>query len=170
MKFWCFAITIASNQWLNATNVLVLICMLQYVVWATSFLLFKPASVTDYGKTIYGIISMLVFSQNFLITINNSVAIFKLIDRFENFMEKSKLFSIQSQKEPFSVFIREWSSFWKIIGQLIWFFDLIYIVITKYSIPGLMMPSFLITAVNYFVRDLGEESFYIPCPMMYVAN
>lgn len=78
---------------LNAKNVLFLTGMLQYVVWGTPFLLFKPASVTDYGKAIYGITSMLVFSLNFLITINSSADIFKLIDKFENFMERSKSFS-----------------------------------------------------------------------------
>lgn len=41
---------------------------------------------------------------------------------------------------------------------------LIYITLTECTIPGLMVPCFLITAVNYFVYDLGDESFYVPCP------
>lgn len=42
----------------------------------------------------------------------------------------------------------------------------IYIILSKASPAGMMLPSLLLSTINYFVLDLGEESFLLPCPMM----
>lgn len=46
----------------------------------------------------------------------------------------------------------------------------IYITLTQLTIPGIFLPFFLITVVNYFVYDLGDKSYYVPCSMLYVSN
>lgn len=48
--------------------------------------------------------------------------------------------------------------------------NLIQFVLTKLSLFGLLLPSLLTTVINYFVRDLDEETYYWSSPMMYVDN
>lgn len=38
----------------------------------------------------------------------------------------------------------------------------------KLTIPGFVLPALLITITNYFVNDLGNESFYLPLLIMCV--
>lgn len=45
---------------------------------------------------------------------------------------------------------------------------LIYVAIAKLTIPGIVVPALLITTINYFVYDLGDESFFLPFRVMYV--
>ena len=44
--------------------------------------------------------------------------------------------------------------------------ELIYFVLIKICLLGAMLPALLMTTVNYFVYNLGEESFYLPAPVM----
>lgn len=48
--------------------------------------------------------------------------------------------------------------------------DVISFLFIKLSIPGIIFPSCLITANNYFVKDLKEESFFLPSPVVYVCR
>lgn len=40
--------------------------------------------------------------------------------------------------------------------------------LSKVAIAGFLPPALLLTLVNYFVFDLGAESFYLPAPMLCV--
>lgn len=33
--------------------------------------------------------------------------------------------------------------------------------------PATIAPALLVTLVNYFVYGLGDDSFFLPCPVMY---
>lgn len=45
---------------------------------------------------------------------------------------------------------------------------LLYVVTVKLTIPGSILPAVFITAINYFLYDLGDESFFSPFFVMYV--
>lgn len=36
-------------------------------------------------------------------------------------------------------------------------------------IPAAVLPAFIATGINYFVYDLGDESYLLPNPAMYVT-
>lgn len=43
---------------------------------------------------------------------------------------------------------------------------LIYMGSIKLTIPGLMIPSIFISLINFFVYDFGDDSFFLPFPVM----
>lgn len=43
--------------------------------------------------------------------------------------------------------------------------QLIHIGVIKLSIPGVIVPALLITFINFFVYDFGNESFFLPFPV-----
>lgn len=40
--------------------------------------------------------------------------------------------------------------------------NLVYLLIIKLTVPGVIIPGLLITIVNYFVYDLGDDSYFLP--------
>lgn len=107
-----------QNCLLNSKNSYFLISMLTLLITTASFSFFKTASIADYGKSFYGVISVLIYSINFLITIYKSSDIFKLIDKFDKFMEKSKFFSHYFQIEIIS--LSEYIDFYFVKNQDNW--------------------------------------------------
>lgn len=45
-----------------------------------------------------------------------------------------------------------------------------HFVLTKLTVAGVVLPDLLITLGNYFIYDLGDESYYLSAPMMYVLK
>lgn len=45
---------------------------------------------------------------------------------------------------------------------------LIHVVFIKFIVPVLIVPAMLISLVNYYMFDMGDESFDLACPVMYV--
>ena len=43
-----------------------------------------------------------------------------------------------------------------------------YFFLVKFSIPCTLFPSLVITIINYYVYDLGDEAFFLPSPIVYV--
>lgn len=41
--------------------------------------------------------------------------------------------------------------------------------LVKVSATGQMVGAFVLTLVNYFILDLGEDSFYLPFPILCVT-
>lgn len=46
------------------------------------------------------------------------------------------------------------------------FSQLFYTGSIKLTIPGLMVPAIFITLINFFVYDFGDDSFFLPFPVM----
>lgn len=44
--------------------------------------------------------------------------------------------------------------------------QILYILLVKLDIPGCVLPPFIATMVNYYIYDLGDESFYLGAPAM----
>lgn len=53
-----------------------------------------------------------------------------------------------------------------LIAKIERFSQLIYIGTIKLTIPGLMIPAICITLINFFVYDFGDDSFFLPFPVM----
>lgn len=45
-----------------------------------------------------------------------------------------------------------------------------HFILTKLTVVGVVAPDLLITIGNYFIYDLGEQSYYLSAPMMYVSE
>lgn len=46
--------------------------------------------------------------------------------------------------------------------------NVIHFVTTKLTIAGLLLPPLVLTAINYFIYDFGDESYVLPYPVMCV--
>lgn len=46
----------------------------------------------------------------------------------------------------------------------------IYFILVKVSMIGIVLPALLITAINFWFLDLGDESFFVPSQVMYVLK
>lgn len=91
------------------------------------------------------------------------------------------------KKETFWVPFEVWIEFWNLIcfhftglqhdplnrskyttlnGKIEWTSKMIHLILVKVASPGLILPALTLTVINYFIYDLGEESFCLPCPLM----
>lgn len=43
--------------------------------------------------------------------------------------------------------------------------EIFYFAIMKLTIPWIMLPSLVVTTINYIIYGLGKESFYLPYPV-----
>lgn len=50
------------------------------------------------------------------------------------------------------------------------FTKFIFFVSIKMTFPGVMLPTFVISYLNYFTTDLGGEAFTLAFPIWYVWN
>lgn len=82
----------------NAKNVLPLLCQMQMFISAFGAFLFEVKSVSDYGMAFYASITGFAMANFFSILIRSRSTIYKLIVRFEKFIEKSKLIRILNSK------------------------------------------------------------------------
>lgn len=46
---------------------------------------------------------------------------------------------------------------------------IIYFAFMNITYPGVLIPALSLTIVNYFVLDLGDESYYLASPILYVS-
>ena len=40
--------------------------------------------------------------------------------------------------------------------------------VVKFSMPGVVLPAFLLTIINYFMYNLGNDSYFLSLPIAYV--
>lgn len=46
----------------------------------------------------------------------------------------------------------------------------LYILLIRITPAGIMFPNLLITIGNYFILNLGDESYYLDWPLLYVLD
>lgn len=80
-------------------------------------------------------------------------------------MEKLKSYIFKDSHNPVSNF-----AFAAINRKIERMSKLIYFSMLKINAPGIMLPSFFISMINYYVLDLGDKSFSLLCPVMYVMK
>lgn len=47
---------------------------------------------------------------------------------------------------------------------------LIYFLVVKLTLLGVLLPALFITLINYFIYDLKDESYYLTFPIAYVGS
>lgn len=63
-----------------------------------------------------------------------------------------------------------WDNYIRLNAQIELISQVLYYLATRFALIGLMSPSLLVTLVNYFYYDLGNESYYLSCPLLYVQK
>lgn len=48
--------------------------------------------------------------------------------------------------------------------------ELFYLALLKISIPTIMLCALIVTLINFFILDLGDDAYYLPFPTMYVKR
>lgn len=51
-------------------------------------------------------------------------------------------------------------------AKIEWLSKWMHIFVVNVVIPAAVLPAFVATCINYFVYDLGEESYLLPSPAM----
>lgn len=163
----------------NYRNLFCLFCFTQF--WISSFLFFliRADSFRDYADSFYvtmtsGTICFQYVVQMLLITNFD-----KLTRKFEDFIEQSNLYSIQSDKITsvtsyvvlcFPInFISDENmrrQYYAKLNTIIERFTNILHSSCYFTLIGVMMPQFILSYKNFFFGDLGNESFYLPIPVM----
>lgn len=46
------------------------------------------------------------------------------------------------------------------------FSEMYYFLLVKISVPGIVLPPLVLTIVNYYVYDMGNESYFLPFPFL----
>lgn len=50
------------------------------------------------------------------------------------------------------------------------FSEIYYIGVVKLSMSGVVLPAFVLSSINYFVYGMGDDSFFLSYPIMYVMS
>lgn len=168
------------NTSFNLKNVFALFCIVHLFATSTVFLLFEAETVANMSDSFYVSISALSCICNLLISIWRVQQIIRLIEKFEQFIEKSgyikkqitleiqfggQIFSISESINPVSNTV-----YVKLNATIEFLTGILHFLVTRLSLIGICLPALLITLVNYFVSDLGEESFNLPFVVVYVHS
>lgn len=46
--------------------------------------------------------------------------------------------------------------------------EIYYFIVVKLTMPGIILPAFLLTIINYCIYGLGSKSYVLPLPIVYV--
>lgn len=167
-----------SNS-LSLKSLLILLTSIQAMVSSAAFFLFEAQTVSEYGYSFYTSTTVFFNTGYFLIKIWKMPAIFGFINGLEDFIKKSKPsygFEVHWKRK------KTWF-LWTILGldistsrymyskmneKIEMVSQILHFAFVKVTLPGLMVPFFVISAVNYLMYDLKDESFQLPYPVMYV--
>lgn len=108
--------------------------------------------------------------------------VLELIEKFEEIIEKSKSYYrnlvkvvcitvmridsfqfTEMDSDPVSKF--KYSDLNKKIEL---FSEIYYISVVKLSMSGVVLPAFFLTSINYFIYDMGDDSFFLSYPIVCV--
>lgn len=166
-----------------------------YSCLSAVYLLFSANTLKDYADAFYGWATPLfIFSINAIYAWKRA-DIFELIDSTESFIEERKLInrhrlppqssvlrfnfvkSICLRRRKFKTIFagmeinpiskKYYEKVSRRIGYWVTFFD---ITINKLTIPGVMLPSFVMSYFNYYTTDMGGDAFNLPFPMWCVES
>lgn len=168
-----------SHSSCNCRNLFALFAITQLFITSTAFFLLEANSLQEYSTSFYGSITeldcLVYFATNFFKLRN----ILKLIENYDKFIEKSK----KKQKKASSKNSNFTSLQFAFVGwhnlesrrmyielndKIERIFKLLHFLFVEMSIIGVVLPAAVITIINFYVYNLGDESFFLPCPAMYV--
>lgn len=166
---------------INWRNCSVLISLAQMLIFSLAFLAFKADNIVDVGTAFYAVVTETVCSIYMIINFYNMPKILKLIEKFETFIDQSKSFGWKSSffllKFWISIYFLEclgikksdtstkYSDLIEIIEKVTKWYYIVYVKVTSI---GMIFATLLITLINYFVNDLGDESYFLAFPVLCV--
>lgn len=166
----------------NWTSFWIVFSMIVSFIPSTGYFFLKAQTIDEYLKTFYASSSTLAFLVCFLVNIWKMTVLFKLIASYEKFISKSNFYNstIYIVKVPVSIAVIIRLNFTGARNSDLWIAykglniaiermsKFLHFLITRLTVVGLIIPSLLITITNYFIYDLGTESYYLSCPYLCV--
>lgn len=158
-------------------NLPFLLIFVQLFVSSCTFFALEAKSAYDYGFSFYICAAQLqAFTVYVLIVCSKSADIAALIQSYEDFVEMRQLFSekysklsetaaaaecpIDMEEQPTAALYNELNAKVEQMTKTLHF------VLLKLSLAGFCLPMLASTLCNYFLFDLGDESYILPCPTM----
>lgn len=145
------------------------------------YFLFKTNIRIDYAETLqsfYFSSTEFNFLLGFVVNFWKMSNIFMLIEGLEKTIYESKFIQNEKQKgrgKSIKSFLSLGSLNPVSKAQYVHLSDRIermsiffHFILTKLTLMGVVIPSGIITINNYYIKDLGEESFFLPVSVMYV--
>lgn len=95
------------------------------------------------------------------------------VEKLEEFSEKRKLFqwnqSIYVKQFDFSAEAFDDTAkavYCNLIRKIEFMSDIIYFVVPKFTTSTYFFPNIILTLINFYIRDLGDEAYFSAFPMM----
>lgn len=175
-----------QNCIFNARNILVLYIFVEGFTSTAAFGLFEAKSIAEFGNAFYAFITELLCFVYFSSTMGKMTNVLELMKKSRDIIQKSEfhikhlmfwlsLHWIRSNSELIHVDLigmqnaqsnRIYNEMSERIEKVS---EIFYFVLVKMTVPGVLLPSCLITIYNYFILDLKDESFFLPFPIAYVT-
>lgn len=173
-----------SNQdySINLKALVTILPTIIFFMCSLSFLLLEATSIENYDDSFFMTSSSVASMAVLFVVILKMPNLLKMIAHFEEKIELSKWIANFGILEFVSYF-RHWkksvlelsddlakTKFSKLNDRIELLSELYYFFLVKLSIPAVLLPSFLITIINCSIRDLGDESYVLPFPIVYVIR
>lgn len=165
---------------LNAKVLLNVFLFAALVTASFAYLLFKANSI---GESAYSYCMSITLLWCTLLMTADTLKIpniLQLIEKYDEFIHKRKsaaiiaLFFVNYPTQITGSLNTESSKmtlkYAELIEKIERMTGIFYFSLAKVSVSGSFLPAFLITVVNYFIYDLGDKSFYLTVPVMYVPS
>lgn len=174
-----------SNQFLNA-KVLILTCSYIPFLFGLIGFLFKAKTIGDLAFSYCGSLTIVLVIFSTMVNALKIPNIFILIDQYDEFIRKSELEYRMNHLNFISILFIDHTifSFFSFLEILISNSDavghkyrklnekieqiseLTHFGMIKLGAPLAMFPALPITVLNYFVYDLGDDSYFLPAPVV----
>lgn len=141
---------------------------------STAYLTFEAEAVAEYAQSFYISASELCFTIDFLAVKWGMKDIIQLIEIFQKFIQKSKLYLLKFEPIEAELIHRNrfllagpvQSKYKEINVKIERISKFFHFLLTKFTVAVIIFPCAIITIVNYFYFDLGNDSFYLPYSLM----
>lgn len=165
----------------SAKSWFLLIASVQLFLSSLAFFLFEARTTDEYGISFFMSITILSVTINILTVAWKIDKILKLIAKNEEFLEKSPFSLFESVEIEYSLCLNTCifqiglkysptsSAIYISLNEKIKYTcELLHFVMVKSAYIGIILPQLFITAMNYIIYDLKDESYYLTYPMMFV--
>lgn len=155
--------------------VIISACILCFISISTYFL-FEANSLTELAITFYGCTGLVSGISYYLTNIYQRENIFKLIGKFEDFIEKRKFSSFHlysTIQKPKFVFLPKGSNA-SVISRCAYIAmnakiekmsKILHFLLIQVNIPAALVPTLIFVAASYYFYGLGDESFRLMMPL-----
>lgn len=174
--------SIQKQHPVNWRNVFILFSLVQIFIVSLAYLIFEAESIVDAGFPFYVINTEFSCAIYYLTNLWKMPKILKLIECFEKFIVESKMWC---DVITFGTELKNRCNFQLELGirnsgtstkydelaeNIETVLKLFHVVLVKLSFIGISSSNLIVTTVNYFIFDLGDESYYLPTAVMCVHS